>query len=42
MTVVVGWRWKIAIAFYIGYMTIARYCDFKLAIGLATTACGCN
>jgi len=37
-----NWRWKTAIIAFMVYVTIARYCSFKLAIGLATAACGCN
>jgi len=36
------WRWKIAIGIFMVYSVIARYCDFKLAIGVATKSCGCD
>lgn len=42
MTINLGWKWKTAIAVFMLYSAIARYCAFKLAIGLATANCGCS
>lgn len=38
------WRWT-ANAFWcfvLFYFFVAHYCRFKMALGLATAACGCN
>lgn len=36
-------RWLIITAIiFMTYSTIARWCAFKLAVGWATTTCGCG
>jgi hypothetical protein len=39
MTITLNWKWWTLIVVFVAYTIIARYCAFKLAVGLASCAC---
>lgn len=38
----INWKWKTAVIVFMLYHGIARYYDFKQAVGLSTNNCGCE